>query len=143
MQSKSKKVEEWKNFPMSTDEQRHAWWLWKRELINVPSANSSPYQPDILQATSPSTNGPAFDENSSPGITFPSLRQVQSSVQGVQPWNPELNGPANYDMGVTLEGSDASNAFLASDGLQDMASSTERHSPGVRTSDADRWRKYF
>lgn len=39
-QSKAAKIEEWKTQPLRTDDQLHAWWLRKREMMSHPTHQS-------------------------------------------------------------------------------------------------------
>jgi hypothetical protein len=146
-QSKSNKVEEWRNFPLATGEQRQAWWLKKQQSINLISRSdaeqSSPAQSEMLQEASPFSTGPALDTG--PNLTFPRAPQMHDPVTMIPAWESELNVPSNYDLNPTLEDSRTSNAFLASNEVLNvaMAGSTEYPSPDMRASEIDRWRKYF
>ncbi|KAJ4348531.1 uncharacterized protein N0V89_009908 [Didymosphaeria variabile] len=151
-QSKSKKVEEWTNFPLATDDQRRNWWLKRREAIGRADLS------DIVQANSPGTLGilpdasplsTAFDEiHSGIGISPPML--PNQAVTGTNPgikhaWNPGTNRRPDYYAENLLQGSMTPGPLIADEESQHpaIAGPISHTSPEGRSSTSDRWRKYF
>ncbi|KAF2444464.1 hypothetical protein P171DRAFT_432493 [Karstenula rhodostoma CBS 690.94] len=149
-QSKSKKVDEWTNFPLLTDEQRRAWWLKKQESIgrhegsDAAQSGSPAVVPmvGVLPDASPMSTG--FEETL--GTPLPLAPTVSETTTVLQhPWTSRIDSQSGSDAESSFRGSSMSGPPMADEEAQYSAiiNSVDNASPEARHSTSDRWRKYF
>ncbi|KAL5377945.1 hypothetical protein PMIN03_010843 [Paraphaeosphaeria minitans] len=159
-QSKSKKVEEWTNFPLGTDEQRQAWWLKKQESIgryegsdagNFDSPATNPLL-GVLPDASPMSAG--FEETqqqqqqqqqsmSTPLPPAPTIPETTTILQ--HPWTSRMDSQSGSDVDKSFQSSSMSGPPMMDEDPQcaTIDSSGNHASPETRHATSDRWRKYF
>ncbi|KAF2186002.1 hypothetical protein K469DRAFT_707188 [Zopfia rhizophila CBS 207.26] len=117
-QSKSAKVEEWKYFPLASDEQRQRWWQNRQEIIQhgvLSSATITPHsiipqQPErgrINSSFDESAGTLNFDSRGSDHVNGSGQTQLQSSdpvLRETNPWQP-LDSRENFTSIPQVEGS--------------------------------------
>lgn len=146
-QSKSKKVEEWKNFPLATEEQRQVWWQKKQEMVNMFGRNANgqantPSQSETFQDASPVSTGSVLDTRSD--VPLPPVQGHYNPTTNLNRWEVELESSLIHEPNLAMEESETRNSFLSAVGVQVAAADSPKGhpSPGLRPS-SDRWRKYF
>jgi hypothetical protein len=155
-QAKSHKIEEWKNLPLATEEQRRAWWVKKSERIARSaeasgdcSSQKSPATTSSRAADSPRTVN--FEGTQASGAMQSTLPPIQHPVTQV-PWRPVAGGSGLSEPDSSLGHLDLHNTNLseleniADDGYAGISETPTPPSQSVlqsqSTADA-RWRKYF
>ena len=157
-QTKSHKIEEWRNFPLATEEQRHAWWLKKNERVaEATEANGDRAPQQSPSAASPGmTDSPRtiYHESLQPSgaehSALASIRQpllTQSSWQpiadgsGLSDPNPMLGLPEQPTTGISLHQNTAAEVYPE---IPEVSAPSPAQPASVPCPAADaRWRKYF
>ncbi|OAG11132.1 uncharacterized protein CC84DRAFT_1223859 [Paraphaeosphaeria sporulosa] len=161
-QSKAKKVEEWTNFPLGTDEQRQAWWLKKQDSIgrcegsdagNVDSPATNAFL-GVLPDASPISAG--FEETQqqqqqqqqqkSMDTPLPLASTVSETTTVLQhPWTSQMDSQSGSDADNSFRSSSMSGPPMMDERPQyaTVNNSVNHASPEARHSTSDRWRKYF
>lgn len=144
-QSKLKKVDEWKNYPLATDEERHAWWLRKREVIDLSRREGSMREhrharSDVLHNASPAST--CTTPNAPSEAQLPPVESPLEAVAELIGWEHEMGDASNIDFNALAQDGNSSNTLQGAP-LVTVGNPAEQASPSVRGSNADRWRKYF
>lgn len=149
-QSKSKKVEEWTNFPLVTDEQRQAWYLRKRELLDTYRSDgtqndSNGIRLGILPDASPLSID--FEETlPNTDTTLPIYQAETGPDSGLRhAWNSEAVDESNHGNEEMFHRPATSDMLMANAEVprSALAGVTDQGSPETHASASDRWRKYF
>ncbi|KAH7349183.1 hypothetical protein BKA66DRAFT_293442 [Pyrenochaeta sp. MPI-SDFR-AT-0127] len=143
-QSKSAKLEEWKNLPLSTDEQRHSWWAKKQELMAAEAredaegpSHHSPTQTNAWPETSPMSA--QYEERRSNVVYPPPLDTAQQQLQTpVAIWQSPLVTPPMPGIPTIPEVNESSTTHPPA---TIAVSAEDARDPYLST--AERWRKYF
>ncbi|EMD64905.1 hypothetical protein COCSADRAFT_315933 [Bipolaris sorokiniana ND90Pr] len=156
-QAKTHKIEEWRNLPLTTEEQRRTWWLKKSERIAKAAETSG----DHPTQRSPAATSP-WAANSSRNIHDESTQVLlgaeQATILPGQPpgmqvsWRPVADGTGLSEPDTNLEHLDQNTTGFSP--LEDISGEGYPDVPEAPTppcqstlqshSAADaRWRKYF
>lgn len=132
-QSKASKIDEWKNLPIMTADQRYLWWIKKQELIvqlaqteRDFTATESPAQQDALSILSMSAGDEDRLVQSSSRIQSPSTQSSQDPTSSLQPLQERDSTP---------------NLFTGSAHISGPTAQPGPSGGHYRT--AESWRKYF
>ena len=157
-QAKSHKIEEWKNFPLATEEERRAWWLEKTERIaKVDGASSDRLLQKRPIATSPwlaDSPRTIYQDGTQDSVTTQSTALPTQQLRATQAsWGPVAEGSGQLELDTRLGNLDQQTSGFSLVGNIDFerrpempevatppsSQSTSQSHPMV---DA-RWRKYF
>ncbi|KAF2849161.1 hypothetical protein T440DRAFT_556104 [Plenodomus tracheiphilus IPT5] len=156
-QAKTKKIDEWKEFPILTDEQRHAWWRKKRELLAQLSHSSrsvilheSPAQSEEWSAT-PITSGHEGLLVQPDLLVGPSIRESQYPITSWQPSQevivtPNVFADSTISQNPASESSHLDLMLPEDDPPYDNSSAPptmNANSLGSQYGATGHWRKYF
>jgi hypothetical protein len=159
-QAKSSRIEEWKSFPLNTDEERLSWWSKRQDLIaNGIEANTSrtpqanPAQTESWMIESSPTVAQYEDLRAStversnvlsaqqPQLAQPAWQLIQDVSGALEP----TPAPYHQDQamaGVPLVGNPVSEGYR-DDRPQRLVSSVSHTAPNSQPSTTEHWRKYF
>ena len=156
-QPKSAKIQEWKSFPLATDEQRRNWWRKKRESIVRSDGNdhfqNSPARSDALAGISPLPDN--FDDMHVTAAISSQTHMIQQTTPPISTWESAANASSLSNSTFSLE--DHSQTFVDTipmdssipDDLPNDASAESAGHSGYSSPlhphglNVDRWRKYF
>jgi hypothetical protein len=159
-QAKSSRIEEWKSFPLNTDEERLSWWSKRQDLITKGiEAN-----PSHISQASPAQTESWMMESSPTVVHYEDLRSSTiehsnvSSAQQPQPAQPawqliqDVSGalepaPVPYHQDQNVAGvppveNPASEGYL-DDRPERPVSSAPHTALNPKASTTEQWRKYF
>lgn len=144
-QSKLKKVDEWKNYPLNTPGERHAWWLRKRDIIDLYRTGGDAQghrhsRSDVLQDASPAST--CLTPNAQSEASLPHVEPQQGHVAELIGWHQDMNDTSNIGNHVVAQGVGSSDTIQAAL-VAPAESPVEQPTPSLRASNTDRWRKYF
>ncbi|KAJ6194983.1 hypothetical protein J3E72DRAFT_197374, partial [Bipolaris maydis] len=156
-QAKTHKIEEWKNLPLSTEEQRRTWWLKKSERIAKAAETSGDHPTQKSPtATSPwiaSSSRTIHDEGTQVLLGAEQAALLPGQPPGMQvPWRPVVDGTGSSKPDTNLEHLDQSTAGfspledIGGEGYSDVPEApTPPCQPTLQSHSAvdARWRKYF
>ncbi|KAH7406920.1 hypothetical protein DE146DRAFT_408836 [Phaeosphaeria sp. MPI-PUGE-AT-0046c] len=148
-QPKSSKIEEWKTLPLSTDEERHSWWLKRCDVISRPMQfESNGIAQDMMTPQDTYSPMTAQFEDMQAHSAIPSSAPIMpEAADSTLSWQlstttlvPPTDG-TNENHGLPRTRADSSSQ--GSCNVAPFASNEPSRSNHSQSISAERWRKYF
>lgn len=161
-QAKSNRIEEWKSFPLNTDEERLSWWSRRQDLIrkgieagSSHASQESPAQTEPwVMESSPvvaqhyeDVRSSVVDGSNLPFAQQPRLAQaawqLAPDVLGVPEPAPGLLHQDQDMTAMSPRGNLGNEAYSTGDGRPEPVAPSVGTSLDSRPSTTEQWRKYF